>query len=273
MKQSKFILTISGALLTIIGLIVTIIGYNLNTDHEVTKEDKLIYIGFFLIMVGIILLVNAVIGLLSKQNAVIYTKTDRTKRLAYAALFATLSYIVFEYLRIDISIAGSSSAFHLGNTFVVLAALFLGGTWGGMAGAVGLTLADLASPQYIVHAPKTFFLKLCIGLIVGLVAHTILHISRAQSRKKVARASLIAAICGMAFNFVADPFVGYFYKRYLLGIPQDMATTLAKLSSLTTGVNAILSVIFAFILYNALRPALVKSGLFFCLEKDSVQEK
>lgn len=272
MKQSKFILTISGALLTIIGLIVTIIGYNLNTDHEVTKEDKLIFAGFFLIMVGIILLVNAVIGLLSKQNAVTYSRADRTKRLAYAALFAALAYIGFQFFRFDISVGGEKTAFHLGNTFVVLAALFLGGTWGGVAGAVGLTIADFTS-GYVTSAPKTFFLKLCIGLIVGLVAHTILHISRAQSRQKIVRASLVAAICGMAFNFVADPLVGYFYKQYLFGIPQDIAKALAKLSSLTTGVNAILSVIFAFILYNALRPALEKSGLFFCLEKDSVQEK
>ena len=42
------------------------------------------------------------------------------------------------------------------------------GFWGCMAGAVGLSIADLTS-AYVTSAPKTFLLKLCIGLITGFV--------------------------------------------------------------------------------------------------------
>ena len=42
---------------------------------------------------------------------------------------------------------------------MVLAALLLGGYWGGLAGAVGMTIADLTT-SYVTSAPKTFFLKL-----------------------------------------------------------------------------------------------------------------
>ena len=61
--------------------------------------------------------------------------------------------------------------------FCVLGALILGGWYGGLAGAVGMTIADLMDPVYITGAPKTFVLKLCIGLIVGLVAHRIAKIN------------------------------------------------------------------------------------------------
>ena len=60
---------------------------------------------------------------------------------------------------------------------------------------------------------------------------------------------------------VADPVVGFFYKQYILGQPQDAATILAKLSAVTTFVNAVVSVILVVIIYNAIRPILKKSGL------------
>ena len=68
--------------------------------------------------------------------------------------------------------------------------------------------------------------------------------------------------CGMIFNIIADPLVGYFYKMYLLGVPQDISSALAKMSTVTTGVNAVVAVIAASVFYIALRPALKKSGLF-----------
>lgn len=73
--------------------------------------------------------------------------------------------------------------------------------------------------------------------------------------------SLISAIGGLAFNVIADPIVGFFYKQYILGQPQDAAMILAKLSAVATFVNAVVSVILVVILYNALRPILKKSGL------------
>ena len=73
--------------------------------------------------------------------------------------------------------------------------------------------------------------------------------------------SLISSIAGLAFNVVADPIVGYFYKQYILGQPQEVASILAKLSAGATFVNAIVSTILVVILYNAIRPALIKANL------------
>ncbi len=124
-----------------------------------------------------------------------------------------------------------------------------------------MTVGDLTT-TYVTSAPKTFLLKLCIGLIVGLVAHKIFKLSRAHSAKYVTGVTILASACGMGFNIVADPLVGYFYKTYLLGVPQEITKVLAKISALTTFVNAIVAVIAASVFYLALRPALKKAGLF-----------
>ena len=99
-------------------------------------------------------------------------------------------------------------------------------------------------------------------MIVGLIAHKLFKLSQDHSAKYVTGVTILASVCGMAFNMVADPLVGYFYKMYLLGIPQDISSVLAKMSAVTTAVNAIVAVIAASAFYLALRPALRKSGLF-----------
>ncbi len=198
-------------------------------------------------------LYNALIGNVSPRESI--------KRLAMTGLMAALCYIGFAVFKIDIPVGPGKTAFHFGNVFCVLAALLLGGFWGGLAGAIGMTIGDLTT-AYVTSAPKTFLLKLCIGLIVGLVAHGIFKLSRTHSRKYVMGVTVLACVCGMGFNMVADPLVGYFYKMYLLGIPQELSAALAKMATVTTSVNAVVAVIAASIFYLALRPALRKAGLF-----------
>ena len=186
-------------------------------------------------------------------------KTNSTvMKIAQTALFAALCYVIFTYLQIKIPMpGGDATSIHLGNAFCVLAALLLGGWYGGLAGAIGMGIADVMDPIYITGAPKTFILKLCIGLITGLVAHKIAKINESTDKKYIFKWSLLASVAGLAFN----PIVGYFYKQYILGQPQQMAEVLAKWSAAATFVNAILSTIVVVIIYNALRPALAKSGM------------
>lgn len=184
---------------------------------------------------------------------------EKVKKLALAALFAALSYIGFQVFRFDIPVGTEKTAFHLGNTFVALGALFIGGAMGGAAGAVGLTIADLTS-GYATSAPKTFILKLLIGIIVGFMAHRVFKVNEITEKKKLLMATVLSAACGLAFNIVADPLVGYLYKQYVLGIPQEISAAFAKIAALTTSVNAVASVVFATILYIALRPLLKREG-------------
>lgn len=181
---------------------------------------------------------------------------------AQTALLAALCYVTFTFLQIKIPMpGGDATSLHIGNAFCVLAALLLGGFYGGLAGAVGMTIGDLLDPVYVVSAPKTFILKLCIGLITGFVAHHVAKIGESSDRKYILKWSIISSVAGLGFNVIFDPLVGYFYKQYVLGQPQEVASILAKWSTATTFVNAVVSVILVGIIYNLLRPALAKAGL------------
>lgn len=226
-------------------------GRKLSQERPYSYSLTLVFFAVLLTGKGIS---NAVFGVKNSD------KPD-VKRLAMAGLLAALCYIGFAYFKIDIPVGPEKTAFHFGNVFCVLAALLLGGYWGGLAGAVGMTIGDLTT-SYVTSAPKTFLLKLCIGLIVGLVAHKLLKLGRDHSAKYVTGATIAASVCGMVFNVVADPLVGYFYKTYLLGVPQDIASTLAKIATVTTSVNAVVAVVASTVFYLALRPALRKAGLF-----------
>lgn len=194
-------------------------------------------------------------------------KKQNTLKITQAAMIAALAYVGFQFLRIDIPVGTERTAFHLGNTFVVLGALLLGGGWGGVAGALGLTLADLTS-GYVTSAPKTFILKLVIGLIVGLVSRKLFHIEAEQSPKRQSLIALVSAAAALAVNVVLDPLFGYFYKTYLFGIPQDMSAALSKMGSVTTLVNAVLSTLVVWILWSAVYPALRHGGLLVWAKKD-----
>lgn len=190
------------------------------------------------------------------------------QKLTQTALLAALCFVSFMYLKIPIPVpGGGNTALHIGNAFCVLAALLLGGWYGGFAGAIGMTIADLLDVRYIISAPKTFVLKLCIGLIVGLVAHRIANISESNDKKYIFKWSAIASIAGLSFNIVADPVVGYLYKKFILGVPADAAAILAKFSSIATFINAIVSVILVVAIYNVLFPILKEAHLIYPVNK------
>ena len=215
--------------------------------------DKFFFVlGLLLAVIGVVVL--SVSFLPRRQKVDIHT-------LTMAAMFAALCYVGFAFFQIKIPVGDSSTSFHLGNVFCVLAALFIGPLWGGLAGAVGMTIGDLLDPVYITSAPKTFLLKLGIGLLCGLVAHRVFSLSREKARKvPLSVAAALSCSAGMAFNIVADPLVGYFYKLYVLGVPQDAATILAKMSAVTTSVNAVIAVLAATVFYLALRPVLMRTN-------------
>ena len=185
-------------------------------------------------------------------------------KLVMTGVFAALSYVVFTFLQIKITLpGGDATSIHLGNAVCVLGALLLGGFYGGLGGAIGMTIGDLLDPYYIIYAPKTSRLKLCIGLITGLIAHKLGHISTEQDTSKVLRWTIAAAVGGLLFNVIFDPLVGYFYKRMILGKPAADVTLAWNIAS--TSINAVTSTIVAVAVYMALRPALKKSDLFFTI--------
>ena len=188
------------------------------------------------------------------------THSDQLMRVVLCGLIAALSYVVFTFLQIKIPLpGGDQTSIHLGNAVCVLGALLLGGPLGGLGGALGMTIGDLFDPKYITYAPKTFILKLCIGLITGLVAHRMGKITKTEDRKHIFRYTLLASIAGLLFNVIFDPLVGYYYKLLILGKPAAELTLAWNVASTT--INAVTSTIVSVALYMVLRPAMKKAGL------------
>ncbi len=162
-RKKSFGLLIAGAALLAAAAVCTALTYQSYTEGTEKPYAYSLTFLFVAVMLTLRGLYTAFIGVIPAQKADI-------RRLTQAGLLAALCYIGFAFFKIDIPVGTEKTAFHFGNVFCVLAALLLGGFWGGLAGAIGMTIGDLTT-AYATSAPKTFLLKLCIGLIVGLVAH------------------------------------------------------------------------------------------------------
>lgn len=118
-------------------------------------------------------------------------------KVILTALFASICYVALFFM-IPIPSPVGSPFIHFGNLFVILAALLFSGAVGGVAGSLGMGLFDLTQ-GWATYAPKTFILKLGIGLIVGLIASR----GKKEGAKSpvkwiaVSSAALIALGCSM----------------------------------------------------------------------------
>lgn len=199
----------------------------------------------------------------------VFAALSRTRftvqKIAIIGVMAALSFVAYEFFRIP-NILGTGSSFHLGNTFTALTAMLLDGVSGGLAGAIGLALADVVAgdPGYAV---TTFLLKFIIGLVCGATSQRLFHLAdRHPARKKGPDLKYLAMVTGSAFsgllvNVFTDPFIGYFRNRYIFGQEVELAATMTKVASGVTLVNSLLSTVCAVVLYLALRPALEKAHL------------
>ena len=193
-------------------------------------------------------------------------KNDNVKKITYAGLMAALCYVGYAVFP---AVNASGTKVHVGNAFVVLAALLLGGLYGGLAGAVGLSIADITL-GYAASAPRTFICKLVIGLIVGLVAHKVAKITGEHKKTYILKWSVLAAIAGLAFNCVFEPALKYVWFTLLTPNAEKAASAISALVAVTTYatiINAVINSILAVIIYNALRPALNKANLLPAVTK------
>ena len=192
------------------------------------------------------------------------TGEETLRKLVFAGIFAAVTYVVFTFLSIPVPTPGGGKVtVHLGNAFCVLGTLLLGSAYGGIGGALGLTIADLLDPVYVLQAPVTFLIKALIGVITGLIAHRMGHITRLEEHGKILRWTSAAAFAGLLFNAIFDPLIRYAYKLVILGKPA--AELSLAINFTVTIINSVVSLIIAVGLYMALRAPLKKLGLFFRL--------
>lgn len=189
------------------------------------------------------------------------TKTKFTvQKISIIGIMAALSFVAYEFFRIP-NVFGTGSSFHLGNTFTALTAMLLDGVSGGLAGAIGLALADILAgdPGYAV---TTFVLKFIIGITCGAVAHKAFKLRDLDKHSSGYLVKVIvSAGSGLLLNVLTDPFLGYFRNVYIFGQEYTVAQALTKIAGGVTFVNSVASTVCAVILYLALRPALERACL------------
>ncbi len=196
---------------------------------------------------------------------------ETLKKIAYAGVMAALCYVGYAVFP---AISATGTKIHVGNAFVVLGALLLGGVYGGLAGAVGLSLADILG-GYAQSAPRTFICKLVIGLIVGLVAHKIATISKNHKHPYLIKWSIISAVAGLGFNCVFEPSLKWVWFTLITPNADKAASAIKALIAVTTYatlINAVINSVIGVIAYLALRPVLFKTGLLGELNIKSFKE-
>ena len=174
-------------------------------------------------------------------------KSNQAYKIAMVGLLAALSYVVFTYGQVKITLpGGDATSIHLGNAVCVIGALLVGGFYGGLGGAI---------------------CKLCIGLIAGFVAHRLGKIDRSTDKNHILGFTIAAAVAGLLFNVIADPLIGYYYKLWIIGKPAAELTLAWNIAA--TSINAVTSTIASVVIYMAVRPALRKAGFLDALSVEA----
>ena len=177
-----------------------------------------------------------------------------TKRIAMAGLLAALT-AVGSGLRIVIPVSiGGNSAFHLGNIFCALSGILMGPGLGGLAAGLGSAIYDMTNPIYISECWITFLMKGAYGLVTGLIVWF------GKKHDGYIKATIATAAGAVTYAIL------YLAKNYLKGILVKGWTSAASALALVEKVpptvfNAIVAILFAPMLANAIRKALARNHL------------
>lgn len=185
------------------------------------------------------------------------SRNELTK-FTLAGMFAAMAFVCFSYLRLEIPMGlGLTGKIYVGYTFIILAALMLGPKYGGLTGAVGLTLADVLA-GYLTSAPPTFVAKFILGWAVGFLAHKIYHLPVETDASKISRIIITASVLGSLLNVATEPVLRYSFKYFILGIPHQIAYVSAINCAVSMAINNVVSTCLACFLYKTLPSSVVQ---------------
>lgn len=152
-------------------------------------------------------------------------------------------------------IAGTTPRIHLGNIMCLLSGLILGPIPGGIAAGVGSMFFDLTNPLYIASAPFTLIFKFLMAFVCGKIAWG------KNTEAKLFKRNIFAAAMGQLAYLVLylgkDLITNLYFNR--LEIETALLSLLQK--GVTSGINAIIAVVFAVPLAFALRKGLDQANL------------
>lgn len=167
-------------------------------------------------------------------------KKNSAKKLVLNSLMIALVFLATYFTRIPTPLPGGY--FNLGDSVVILAAVFLGPVAGMAAGAIGSCLADLAAAAFI-FAPVTFIVKGLEGLVAGLLATMALR--RKTAGQNLFSAGMVVSVMVGIIIMVAGYFVAEAFMLGFFGEGFGLAAAIAELlpNLIQGGLSAVLSYI------------------------------
>lgn len=186
------------------------------------------------------------------------TRNKEITKLTLSAMLAALAFICFSYLRIEVPMGGGMTGkIYIGHAFILLSAFLFGAKYGGLTGAVGLTLADVLA-GYVTSAPPTFIAKFLLGLAASIVANQVFHLNTVTNKKTLYLLSGVAGGVACVVNVITEPVIRYGFKVYLLGYPVSIAYLSAVNCAVSMAISAVPSVVLASFLYVIFRSRILK---------------
>lgn len=169
-------------------------------------------------------------------------KKINIKRFAILALMCALCYIGCMFLSVKVA---TSLYIHLGNVFCLLTVLMLSGVEGGIAGAVGMGIADLTDGLHAVSFPKTVVCKMAMALVVGVFTHKVFKVNETQSKKGL----FLSLLFGIIANVIFEIGFGYIYYHFILGTVGDAFTVFFASKIISVSFTSVITLIITFIIY------------------------
>lgn len=172
-------------------------------------------------------------------------RKNNLKRFAILALMCALCYIGCMFLSIKVA---TSLYVHFGNVFCLLTALMLGGFEGGIAGAIGMGIADLTDGLHALSFPKTIVCKMAMAIVVGIFAHRVFKVNETKSKKDL----FLSLLFGIIANIIFEIGFGYIYYRFILGTVNDTFIVFFVSKIVSVSFTSLITLIVTFIIYYPL---------------------
>lgn len=172
-------------------------------------------------------------------------KQSTTRQLILSALFSAIIFLSITYLKFEIA---PRTMVHLGNALVVIAYLSLGLKFSLISASLGLMIYDLLN-GYI----DSIFFTVMESVVVILIIHAIFS----SMQQKYTLKNIIV----IAFTASLTKIVLIFIRRFITftlisGIQTALPLTIARMTN--TFITAIFTVIAVPILFNVLKPLILK---------------
>ena len=183
---------------------------------------------------------------------------NKTTKPLYAVVFvglmAAMIFVATYFLGFTIPTPAGPTMIKTANILCLLGGMLFGGLYGGLAAGIGSMLFDLLNPLYVAYAPFTLVFFFLMAFVCGLI-------SNSGGAKGVSfKRNIVAGVCGAVTYYVLN--IGRSIVTLMLaGSAFGPAVAANGIKFITSGINAVIAVIFAVILAPILKKALIRANI------------